>query len=165
MIAIPASETPVDLDPHVFGAESPCFGCAPHHPIGFHLRFQRVGEVVVTRWTPESKYQGPPGILHGGLVTTLADELAAWTVVGLRERMGFTASLEGRLKRPVRIGREVVGVGRIAADKRRLVDVEIELQQEGELAFAGTFVFAVLDPRSAERLIGPMPKAWERFCR
>lgn len=164
MITLP-EEPAVDLDPHVFGDQSPCFGCAPHHPIGFQLRFQRVGDVVATRWTPADRYQGPPGILHGGLVTTLADELAAWTVVGLKERMGFTASLEGRLKRPVRVGQEVLGVGRIVADKRRLVDVAIELQQDGEVAFAGSFVFVILDRKGAERLIGAMPDAWERFCR
>ncbi|MBM4357286.1 MAG: hypothetical protein FJ096_04175 [Deltaproteobacteria bacterium] len=72
------------LDPHTFGREQPCFGCAPDHPTGFHLEFEREGDAVRTRFVPSPHHQGPPGILHGGLVTTLADELAAWTIVALK---------------------------------------------------------------------------------
>jgi len=155
------------LDPQaVFGERSPCFGCSPSHPIGLHLSFERRGDVVSTRFTPGEQYQGPPGVLHGGLVTTLADELAAWTVIGLRGRMGFTASLSGRLRAPLRIGREIEGTGRITRDLRRLLDVEVELAQDGEVAFTGAFTFAVLDRRGAEKMLqAPLPEAWQRFCR
>ena len=70
------------LDGHLFGADQPCFGCGPNHPWGFHLAFERDGEAVVTRFVPGDRYQGPPGIMHGGLVMTLADEVGA-----LEERM------------------------------------------------------------------------------
>lgn len=155
------------LDPlAVFGERSPCFGCSPQHPIGLHLTFERRGDVVLTRFTPEESFQGPPGVLHGGLVTTVADELAAWTVVGLRRRMGFTAALSGRLKKPLRIGREIEGRGRITRDLRRLLDVEVELRQDHELAFTGAFTFAVLDRQGAEKMLQqPLPEAWRRFCR
>lgn len=154
------------LDPDTFGRDQPCFGCSPTHPIGLRLRFERDGDDVVTRWTPPEQFQGPPGILHGGLVTTLADELAAWTIVALKQRMGFTASLEGRLKRPLRIGREVIGVGRITADTRRIVKVSVTLSQDDASAFEGSFTFALLDAKGAERLLEmPLPDAWQRFCR
>ncbi len=152
----------VDLDPDTFGRDQPCFGCSPTHPSGLKLRFERSGDEVFTRWTPPERFQGPPGILHGGLVTTLADELAAWTIVAIHGHMGFTASLEG----PVRVGREVIGVGRILADGRRVVRVGVTLLQADEVAFEGTFTFAVLDAAGAERLLQmPLPEAWQRFCR
>lgn len=157
------------LDHELFGPGSPCFGCAPHHPTGFRLRFAREGEGdaarVVTRMTPGEAYQGPPGIMHGGLVGTLADELAAWTVIGLRARMGFTASYEGRLLKPVRIGREVVGTGRIARETPRVLDLEVVLEQGELTCFRGTFTFVLLDKAGAERLLGALPPEWERFCR
>lgn len=154
------------LDPHLFGPASPCFGCSPTHPIGMHLTFE-VGEGVVrTRFVPPDRYQGPPGILHGGLVMTLADELAAWTVIGLRERMGFTASVEGRLLRPVRVGVEVVGEGRITGDSPRVAPVEVTLSQGEVLCFRGTLSFVLVDRGGAERLLGaPLPEEWLRFCR
>lgn len=154
------------LDPDVFGPDSPCFGCAPAHPIGFQLRFERRGDEVLTRFVPGERYQGPPGIMHGGLVTTLADEIAAWALIGLLGRFGFTAALSAKLHRPVRIGAQVEGSGRIAASTPRIVKVEVALQQGGERAYSGDFTFALLDERGAERLLGgPLPEAWRRFAR
>jgi acyl-coenzyme A thioesterase PaaI-like protein len=154
------------LDGRLFGPAQPCFGCAPDHPIGFRLSFERVGDSVVTRFVPGVQYQGPPGIMHGGLVTTLADEVAAWTLIAVKGRFGFTTSIQARLHRPVRVGAEVVGTGRIAADGRRLADVGVELAQGGEVAFSGTFRFAILDRAAAEKLLGgALPAEWERFAR
>ena len=41
----------------------------------------------MTTFTPDDRYQGPPGIMHGGLVTTLADEVAAWAIIGVLENL------------------------------------------------------------------------------
>ena len=157
-------ETP--LDPDMFGVEQPCFGCSQTHPTGFRLRFSKLGDHVVTRFTPGANHQGPPGVMHGGLVTTLADEIAAWTVVALKGRFGFTVSLEARLSRAVRTGVEVVGRGRIDSETARFTKIAVDLQQAGATCFKGTFTFAILDEAGAEKVIGgPLPEAWKKFAR
>ena len=154
------------MDGSIFGEQSRCFGCSPTHPSGLKLAFERRGDEVHTQFTPSLDQQGPPGILHGGLVATVADELAAWTVVMLRGRMGFTAAFEGRLRGPLRVGTPLSGVGRIRADRRRIVEIEVELAQAGATRFTGSFTFALLDVAGAERLLeAPLPDAWKRFCR
>lgn len=154
------------LDPDLFGKEQPCFGCSPSHPIGFHLRFARRGDEVVTRFTPGPEYQGPPGVMHGGLVTTLADEIAAWTVVGQKGRFGFTVALEARLSKAVRIGVEVEGKGRIESETPRFTKIAVELHQAGAVCFRGTFTFALLDESAAAKVIGgPLPEAWKKLAR
>lgn len=154
------------LDPHTFGEVQPCFGCSPSNPAGFHLTFSRDGEEVLTRYVPPEPFQGPPGIMHGGLVMALADELAAWTIIGLKERLGFTAQVEARLRAPVRIGVLVEGRGRITADSGRVLKVDVLLRQAKIDVFRGTFTFALLDRSGAERLLGAeLPPAWQRFCR
>jgi uncharacterized protein (TIGR00369 family) len=154
------------LDGSLFGPDQPCFGCAPDHPIGFRLAFAREGDAVVTRFTPSARYQGPPGIMHGGLVAALADEIGAWAVIALASKFGFTAEMSGRLKKPVRIGVEVVGRGRIAQPGRRVVGVEVELEQGGERVYTGSLRFVLLDEKGAERMLGaPLPEAWRRFGR
>jgi len=156
----------MELDGHLFGEGQPCFGCGPDHPIGFRLRFTVEGDEVVTRFTPSERYQGPPGILHGGLVMTLGDELAAWTLVGLEHRFGFTTRAEMRLARAARVGLEIEGRGRIVKSSRRLVDLAVTLRQEGAVAAEGSFRFAVLDEAGAERLLGrPLAEAWKQMTR
>lgn len=156
----------VPLDCELFGKEQPCFGCGPNHPIGFHLRFAQRGEQVVTRFTPGEQYQGPPGLMHGGLVTTLADEIAAWAIIASKGRFGFTVDIKARLCKPVRIGVEVEGTGRIVKDNPRVVRTLVELHQEGALCYSGEFTFALLGESAAEQLLGrPLPEQWKRFAR
>lgn len=104
--------------------------------------------------------------MHGGLVTTLADEIAAWTVIALKHRFGFTGELTARLHLPIRTGVEVVGTGRLTKDTSRIAGVSVKLEQGGKLAFSSEFTFVLLDEKGAERLLGgPLPDAWKKFAR
>lgn len=154
------------LDGSIFGPDQPCFGCAPDHPIGFRLAFERHDDEVVTRFVPSERYQGPPGIMHGGLVAALADEIGAWAIIALLGKFGFTAEMTSKLKKPVRIGREVVGRGRIERPGGRVVAVSVELAQDGAIVYEGALRFVLLDEAGAERMLGaPLPEAWRRFSR
>jgi acyl-coenzyme A thioesterase PaaI-like protein len=104
--------------------------------------------------------------MHGGLVTALADELAAWAIIALKGQFGFTTAIEARLAGAVRIGRELVGTARISRDLRRIVEVETALAQGGSDVYTARFKFVVLDRAGAERLLGgPLPESWVRFAR
>ncbi len=162
------------LDGHLFGEGQPCFGCSPDHPFGFRLKFEREdgdpsdarGPRILTRFTPDERYQGPPGIMHGGLVSTLADEVAAWALIGLEHKFGFTIAFDAKLRKAIRVGVPLVGRSFILEDRRRLYDVGVEIEQEGEVGYAGTLRFAVFDKHGAEKMLGrPLAPAWERFCR
>ena len=154
------------FDGTLFGEHQPCFGCGTTHPFGFHLTFAREGDEVVSRFTPGDTFQGPPGILHGGLVATLADEVAAWTVVLALGKFGFTAAFEGKLLRPIRIGREVDARGRILKSTSRTIEVEVVASQNDVACFRGLFRFVLVDEKAAERVLeGPIPDEWKRLCR
>lgn len=154
------------LEVNPFGPGQPCFGCSQDHPFGFRLRFDRDGDEVVTRFTPDGRYQGPPGIMHGGLVATLADEVAAWAIIGVLGKFGFTAQMSCKLHKPIRVGAEVEGRASIAKDTRRVVVSRVRLIQHGAEAFTGEYTFVLVDESGAERLLGgPIPEAWKRFCR
>ncbi len=154
------------LDGSLFGPGQPCFGCSPDNPAGFHLRFVTEGDDIVTRMVPEKHHQGPLGLMHGGLISTLADETAAWAVLVELGKFGFTTHFEARLSRGVRIGVEVEARARLTKKTSRVVRATVELRQAGELCFTGDFTFVVLDRAGAEKMMGgPVPDAWARYCR
>ncbi len=154
------------LDGSLFGDGQPCFGCSPTHPHGFRLAFQREGDEVVTRLVPTQLHQGPVGVMHGGLVSTVADESAAWAVIAHTGKFGFTSSFSCRLLRPVRIGLELEVRSKVLSANRRVVKSSVLMRQGGEDCFSGDFIFVLMDKAAAEKLMGgPIPPAWERFCR
>lgn len=109
---------------------------------------------------------GAGRLMHGGLVATLADEVAAWAIIGLLGKFGFTASFSAKLAGPVRIDVPLEGRSRITSDKSRIVEVGVRLAQDGKDTFSGDFKFVILDKSGAERLLGgPLPEAWQKFCR
>jgi acyl-coenzyme A thioesterase PaaI-like protein len=154
------------LDGTLFGEGQPCFGCSPDHPFGFRLRFTVAGDAVVTRFTPSVRHQGPLGLMHGGLVTTVADETAAWAVLATTGKFGFTTGFEARLLNGVRVGQEAEARGWVTKPGSRVVRVAVVVRQAGEDCFTGAFTFALLDRGGAEKLLGgPLPDEWARFCR
>jgi acyl-coenzyme A thioesterase PaaI-like protein len=115
---------------------------------------------------PTENHQGAPTIMHGGLVTTLADEVGGWTLIALREKFGFTGTMSSRFPRPVRIGQLVEARGRIVRDGTRMVHVEVRLLQGGEECFTSAMTFVIVDQKGAEKMLGgALPESWKKFFR
>ena len=167
------------LDGSLFGPGQPCFGCSPDHPSGFRLSFTEETEptaapdgdaapapTLLTRFTPRASDQGPPGVMHGGLVMALADELAAWALIARLGKFGFTARASANLVRPTRVGLEVEGRARISRSTNRTAEVQVRLVQAGIETFHGTLTFALLDRAAAEKMLGrALPEEWARYSR
>ncbi len=154
------------LDGSLFGPNNRCFACSPDHPTGLRMRFAVEGDEVVTRFTPKDTHEGAPGVMHGGLVTMIADEVACWALIALRGKFGFTGTMASRFPRAVRVGREIEGRARIKTESTRVTHVDVRLAQEGDTCFSSTMSFIVLDQKGAEKMLGDrLPDAWRRFFR
>jgi uncharacterized protein (TIGR00369 family) len=162
-----AGGEPVELDPlATFGPEQRCFGCGPTNPVGMRLRFWREGNEVVTRLRARDGWEGPPGVLHGGLQAALADEIGAWTLVGLRGRFGLTVSLQLRYLHPARTDLEIEGRGSIVEEDGRSAVVRLALRQDGKRLLAGTATYSLPTVATAERILGrALPDAWRALAR
>jgi acyl-coenzyme A thioesterase PaaI-like protein len=130
------------------------------------MKFQVEGDDVVTRFTPERTHAGAPGVMHGGLVTTIADEVGCWALIALRGKFGFTGTMSSRFPRPVRVGRETVGRATITKESSRLMHVGVRLSQDGDDCFSSTMSFVILDQAGAAKMLGgTLPEEWRRFFR
>jgi hypothetical protein len=52
-----------------------CFACGTDNPIGLNLQFYRLADDVCTEITLDKQYEGWEGVIHGGIVSTLLDEV------------------------------------------------------------------------------------------
>ena len=52
-----------------------CFACGTENPIGLNLQFYSEGSAVCTEISLNKVYEGWEGIAHGGIVSTLLDEV------------------------------------------------------------------------------------------
>lgn len=120
----------------------------------------------MTDFLPTHEHESVPNVMHGGLVTTLADELGGWVLIALLDKFGFTGAMTTRFIRPVRIGVPLIGRGRILKDSRRLVKVGVTIEQEDALCFTSELTFVLLDRAGTEQMLaGPIPEAWQRYFR
>ncbi len=156
--------TIIDLDPEsIFGSDQKCFGCGPKNEKGWRLKFQRVDDEVHTKFTPTSGHDGPPGILHGGLQSTLLDEIGAWTLVGILNRMGFTTSMRVRFLRSARLGMPLQAVGKVFKQSEKIVTVNARITQKGETISTAKISYILVDKKQAEEILGSLPPSWEHL--
>lgn len=115
-----------------------CFVCGIQNPYGLKLNFYQTapGEVTVHH-TLGSTYQGYPGVVHGGIVASMLDEVAGRCLMGTdpeHSRFMYTARLDIQYRKPVPVGKELKIVGRAGRRKSRSATATaVVYGPEGEL--------------------------------
>ena len=74
-----------------------CFVCGLENPVGLKLRIYRTEPgVIETTYTAPDHFQGYPGVLHGGIVASLLDEISGRAHMGdpSTPRFMFTGKME-----------------------------------------------------------------------
>lgn len=105
-----------------------CFGCDPHNGIGLRLTFHRSGDVVTTTWHPRGDLEGYPGVVHGGIQATLADEVGSWYIYAVIGTAGVTRDLRITYENTARVDDgpfRIVAKSTERSAKEALVEVEL----------------------------------------
>jgi uncharacterized protein (TIGR00369 family) len=111
-----------------------CFGCSPTNPHGLKLRFRHAEQGCVTRCTVPDSLCGFDGLVHGGILSTILDETAAWALFAHLGRFAVTREITTRFLKPVTTNREIVVEGRVVSHDRGKARVRSLLRStEGEL--------------------------------
>lgn len=99
-----------------------CFICGMENPVGLHLHFEETAPGEVTaNCIIDDKYQGYPGIVHGGIVAAMLDEISGRALMGdaNHPRFMYTARLNIRYRKHVPTGEMLHLVGRVGKDRGR----------------------------------------------
>ena len=100
-----------------------CFICGLENPVGLHLHMYETSPgVVETTYVAPEHFQGYPGVLHGGIVSSIIDEIAGRAHMGsdpTNPRFMFTAKLEVKYRKNVPIGKKLKIIGKAGKTKSR----------------------------------------------
>lgn len=128
-----------------------CFACGPLNLHGLHLDIKHDGAVTYVDFTPGEDWQGVEGIVHGGLVATVLDEVMAWELYGFDE-VAVTARMEVTYRKPVPTGQPLRATARLVENRGRAKRLHGEIRDSsGELLASSDALFvAVPKAREAE---------------
>ena len=140
-----------------------CFICGLENPVGLHLHiYETEPGVVETTYVAPEHFQGYPGVLHGGIVSAIIDEISGRALMGsdpMNPRFMFTARLEVKYRKNVPIGKPLKVVGKAGKAKSRSAEAwaGIYEAETGELLAEGTTLLMnvpsdQIDPSSLDEL-------------
>jgi acyl-coenzyme A thioesterase PaaI-like protein len=109
-----------------------CFGCSPYNPHGLALKMRRLDDgTLVSNLRISEQYASYPGMVHGGIIGVIVDELMC-DLIGLdRQMIAISVNLRTRLLQPLLVGHRYRATARIARENEGLIQVEADIADLG----------------------------------
>ncbi len=124
-----------------------CFICGRLNPHGLHMRFYDNGHnQVVSEYTVPTEYQGYPGVVHGGIVSAMLDEVVGRVaLIGDHHHFMMTVKIQMKFRQPVPVETPLRLVGEVVKLRGRIGQAigRIELP-DGTIAAEAELVLADL---------------------
>jgi acyl-coenzyme A thioesterase PaaI-like protein len=117
-----------------------CFGCSPVNTSGLQMTFYTNETAVCSKVTVPEHLCGWNNLVHGGVLTTLLDEIMSWSAIYLLKRVPMTKSMTVDFLKPIYVGDPLRVEGTVIYNKDDVCCTSA----------AGTF--AVFSPAVAKRL-------------
>jgi uncharacterized protein (TIGR00369 family) len=121
------------------------------NPIGLKAFFYQDAEGrVVAHFTGKEEHQGYPGVMHGGIVTALLDEVIGRVAIA-QDLWAVTAKLEVRFRHPVPLGQPLTLVGEMTRLRSRTLEGRAEIRlEDGTVAAEAEGVYIRLPQEEIE---------------
>ncbi len=114
---------PVLIDDHY------CFACGKDNKEGLDLEWFIEGNSCHAIFTPQKKFQGWKGLVHGGILATLLDE-AMTRLAWINSGGAMTAEMTVRFIKPALTQDKIYAFGEIVSENRKIVGMRAFLYKE-----------------------------------
>jgi uncharacterized protein (TIGR00369 family) len=131
-----------------------CFGCSPVNPSGLQMKFYTSAAAVYSKLTVPEHLCGWNNLVHGGVLTTIMDEIMNWAAIYLLKRVPMTKSIAVDFLKAVYVGRALQVQGTVLEKiGRREVLMEGRIFNEaGTCCAKATGTLTLFSPAVAKRL-------------
>lgn len=134
-------------------SEHYCFGCSPVNPSGLQMKFFADRDTVFSKVTIPDHLCGWSNIAHGGVLTTILDEIMSWAALHFLKRITMTKSMNIEFIQPVYIGNPLKAEGKVLEQtgKHEAVMEGILYNDKGVACAKSSANFAIFSPKVAKR--------------
>ncbi len=113
-----------------------CYGCSQKNVRGLKLRFWYTDDRCLSYYTIPSDFCGFNGIAHGGVIATILDEVAAWTIITHLFRFGITLQSLIKYLKPVQTDVEIIIEGKIVDNDGTNVNIISTISSKKDIVLA-----------------------------
>jgi len=130
-----------------------CFGCGPTNTSGLKMEFYTNGSSILSWVTVPDHLCGWENLVHGGVLSTMLDEIMARAMIHSLRSLGLTTSMTVNFIKPVYVGREVMVEGKIlgAKEDREATTEGIIYNDNGDVCTRSTGTFMLFSPQAIKR--------------
>ncbi len=106
-----------------------CFVCGRNNPVGLYMHFHDNGQdEVISEYTVAKRYQSYPGIVHGGILASMLDEVVGRVaMIGDHHHFMVSVKLQVLYRHPVPVETPLTIRGRIIRLRGRLGKAQGEI--------------------------------------
>lgn len=112
-----------------------CFVCGPKNPIGLRLKFYFNGKTIKTEFIPKKEHQGYLNIVHGGIISTLLDEIMVKLALAM-DISAVTAQMEIRFRKALNVGEKIIVEAKILKSTKKILETYAEAVSENNVVIA-----------------------------
>ncbi len=134
-------------------ADHKCFGCSPINDYGLKMTFFGSDDSVVSKLKVPEHLCGWNNLVHGGVISTILDEVMGRGAIHLLKRLPMTKSFTVEFMKPVYIGSEIRAEGRVLEmiGERKARMEGVVFNSEGTACARSTGLFALFTPDTARK--------------
>ena len=142
-----------------------CFACSPQNPAGLAMKFYSDGTSVVSWLQVGGHLCGWDNLVHGGVISTMLDEIMSWTIIHLLRKFILTKRITVDFLKPLYVDTPLRVEGRIKElrGQREAIVEGVVTDEERGLCARSVGTFALLKPQIARRMKIMSPEAIDGF--
>lgn len=124
------------------------------------MRFETDGRIVRAQFRPQPQHIGFKGVVHGGIIATVLDEIMVWACAVQARRFAFCAEMNVRFLQPLAPANETIVTAELVTNRKdRIYEAKGSVAVSGGITIAeatGKYIPIKSDqlPAMMEELIG-----------
>lgn len=127
-----------------------CFVCGKESGNGLKVDFEATETGARASYTPAEEFEGFKGVVHGGILCALLDEIMWKSINGQTGAITMTAKMDVRFKKPALMGVNMLIEGTVLGQKKSFFEARgVITDQNGDVLAEAVGLFKQLDPEKS----------------